>query len=349
MRCASDRRGPWLLVGLWCLVSACQGNERPAQRPDAGSRPVATPPTPPPPPPPPSPPPTPPTDADAEVTPDAGPCPGLVCEGRCVEPRTNPAHCGRCGRACAAGATCVDGNCRPASRPDAAVVCATGESRCGEYCVVLATDPLHCGRCRNQCGEGRVCAAGTCVSNVSAVRDAGPAHCTSGQVQCGGYCARLSNDPLHCGRCDIRCPESQTCISGRCVTSGGGDGGSAPTAGCPAPRTQCGPYCTDMGTDPFNCGRCGGRCPTGQVCASGRCATGESGSRPDAVPAAPCTAPRVACGAYCVTLANDPLNCGQCGTHCPTGRVCTAGRCAPPGTSGRPPPGTPRVPTGPAR
>lgn len=346
MRCAGEKRGKWLLVGLWCVASACQGNERPAQRPDAGrARPANPPPA--------SPPPAPPTAVDAGPTAvDAGsapdvPCPTIVCEGRCVEPRTDPAHCGRCGRACAAGATCANGTCRPANRPDAGVVCAVGEVRCGEYCATLATDPLHCGRCRNQCGEGRVCVAGNCASNVATVRDAGPAHCTGGQVQCGGYCATLTNDPLHCGRCDNRCATNQICTSSRCTTPNVSDGG--PTGpGCPPPRTQCGPYCTDMGADPFNCGRCGTRCPSGQVCVLGRCAAGENGTRPDAGPAVRCTSPETACGEYCVNLTNDPLNCGGCGTRCPAGRVCTAGRCAVPGTGGRPPPGTPRVPPGPA-
>ncbi len=349
MRCARDKRGMWLLAGLWCLVSACQGNDQPARRPDSGPRP-----TPPVSPPPVSPPPVSPRvdagsapalDAGADFVPDAGSCPrGLLCDGRCVDPQTDAAHCGRCGRACAAGAVCAGGACRPSNRPDAGVVCATGEARCGGYCATLATDPLHCGRCRNQCAESQVCVAGSCVSNVAAVRDAGPVHCVGGQVQCGGYCARLATDPLHCGQCDNHCASNQTCVAGRCTTSAAADG--TPSTGCPAPRTQCGNYCTNLTGDPLHCGRCGNRCPTGQVCAAGRCAASENVALPDAVPAAPCVSPAVSCGAYCVNLTNDPLNCGRCATRCPAGRVCTAGHCAVPGTGQRAPAGTPRVPAG---
>lgn len=40
-----------------------------------------------------------------------------------------------------------------------------------------------------------------------------------------------------------------------------------------------------------------------------------------------CTQGRTNCGDGCTELAEDPLNCGQCGTVCPVGSTCSAGAC----------------------
>ena len=86
-------------------------------------------------------------DADAADAPDDGafddaaeaevsPCrPGQVeCSGTCVDTTSDPAHCGRCGRACAAGEVCNEGHC--------ASFCTGGRTNCYGACVDLAVDPL---------------------------------------------------------------------------------------------------------------------------------------------------------------------------------------------------------------
>lgn len=59
------------------------------------------------------------------------------------------------------------------------------------------------------------------------------------------------------------------------------------------------PPTPDVETTPADVGLDTGGCPTGQTM----------------------------CGTACVTLATDPLNCGSCGTACPTRHLCNAGAC----------------------
>src|SRR5579884_2970045 len=41
--------------------------------------------------------------------------------------------------------------------------------------------------------------------------------------------------------------------------------------GCTAPRLMCGSVCTDISSDPANCGSCGHACAGGQNCNGGSC------------------------------------------------------------------------------
>jgi len=216
----------------------------------------------------------------AAGAPDAGACPGaLTCNGRCVDSQTDSANCGACGRLCASPDFCVAGVCQAS--------CVAGQARCAVYCVTLATDPLHCGRCGARCPTGQFCTAGRCAAGALGLRgplalegDGGllpvaPPRCTSPQILCGAYCATLTSDPLHCGRCGARCPAGQFCSAGRCETIVPGAVDAGPPV-CVAGQTRCGAYCANTADDPFHCGRCGVRCPVNQVCAAGRCALGSA-------------------------------------------------------------------------
>lgn len=76
------------------------------------------------------------------------------CDGVCVDTRTDPNHCGRCGEQCDPGRACAGSLCRR--------TCLEGLTECDGACVDLRADPQHCGACGNACGPGRPCEAGAC-------------------------------------------------------------------------------------------------------------------------------------------------------------------------------------------
>jgi MYXO-CTERM domain-containing protein len=77
-----------------------------------------------------------------------------ACGDVCTLLRTDPANCGACGNACAAGSVCSSGQC--------VVSCQAGLANCGGACVNQATDNAHCGACGNTCALGSTCRAGKC-------------------------------------------------------------------------------------------------------------------------------------------------------------------------------------------
>jgi hypothetical protein len=86
-------------------------------------------------------------DASSDGNADSGPCAmgQSLCSGSCVDLQTSPTHCGMCGRACLAGASCVAGVC---------------QATCG-----LAGLPCCAG---NVCEEGTTCTGGSCVRAMAA-------------------------------------------------------------------------------------------------------------------------------------------------------------------------------------
>ncbi len=77
--------------------------------------------------------------------------------------------------------------------------------------------------------------------------------------------------------------------------------------------------CTDLSSDPRNCGSCGNACGSRQVCFNGRCENG-------------CPDGQTFCRDRCTDLHSDPANCGACDQACasrPHGvTVCADGGCA---------------------
>lgn len=86
--------------------------------------------------------------------------------------------------------------------------------------------------------------------------------------------------------------------------------------GCQAGDVLCGDTCTDVSSDPDNCGACGVSCAEGESCSAGAC-VGDEG----------CQAGDVLCGETCTDVSSDRNNCGACGLSCAEGEGCNAGVC----------------------
>jgi hypothetical protein len=261
--------------------------------------------------------------------------------GFCICPDTSndPNNCGGCGIVCASGAVCNAGSCAPAC-PSGQVedlsALTEGNSSGNTYCLSAAA-----------AAASSVTVGPFTVTNTV---------CPSTGASAGAYLATLSLDPDNCGACGNVCPASQTCFGGKCASPCGynpsscilpnplADGGMVCPTGSSAclSTTQCG--CTDLQTDPQNCGSCGQVCGIGQNCQGGQCVSGcPSGQMcatafgSGSVCASSCPSyygvQMTACGtgaiALCTLTNADPNNCGSCGHACPAGQGCDNGTCAP--------------------
>jgi hypothetical protein len=255
------------------------------------------------------------------------------CGAQCVDLRSNPAHCGRCGLACAAGRACVGGFC---DEP-----CAAPRLMCGGVCTDPSVDPSHCGACGNACPAGAICTAGRCVSR-----------CGAGQLSCGGPCVDPLSNPLHCGACDTPCTNGSSCSAGRCTTPV-----SMAPVGSPCGRTSdCQPgwicqaavqgwpggYCMREGCNrDSECGptgtcligstqtACFARCVSASDCRGGYSCVRLNSFDPTGLCFPQCsTNVPVVCGEYACN-ARTELCTGGCTTsqECSLNSVCLAGDC----------------------
>nr|MBK7069259.1 hypothetical protein [Deltaproteobacteria bacterium] len=201
-------------------------------------------------------------------------CPAgeACCADACRRVQLDVAHCGGCGRACAAPngvAGCAAGVCVVAA-------CSTGFGDCdgnaANGCEVAVTDSVaHCGSCGAACTAGAnataTCAAGRCSVRCAA----GFADCDDNPANGCEVDTRVTSS--HCGTCGQACAAganaTATCAAGRCAATcapGFGDCDDNPANGCEASLTS----------DPARCGtrrRPPARAaPTRPVCGAGSAA-----------------------------------------------------------------------------
>ena len=173
----------------------------------------------------------------------APPCapPTIGCDGACVDPSSDPQHCGSCGVSCGPAQVCSNFACGNA--------CAPGLSNCDGACVDTLHDPANCGSCGFSCTPPNSCLDGSCI-NVPP--------CPPPLSPCWDLCVDLLDDPFNCGGCGIVCGSDSTCVAGECSSSCG-------------PLTPCGDICVDVLNDPNHCGGCNIQCSDSQTCSSGQC------------------------------------------------------------------------------
>ncbi|AKF10472.1 hypothetical protein [Sandaracinus amylolyticus] len=238
-------------------------------------------------------------------------CPGIGC----INVLDSPSNCGACGRVCAAGTTCCDGECviedtDPEHCGGCGNECEIGQQCCRGQC----DDPesARCGSCTEDCSlTGRSCCSGSCVDTQTDRNACGACGnvCGEGELCCGGDCVP-DDAEASCGACGVVCGENQLCCGNRCVDENTANCGTCGTT-CEPGESCCGvDGCANLANDPTNCGDCGVVCDvTTPACSNGHC----------------CPAGRTWCDGECVNTQTDGGNCGRCGRTCLLG--CTNGRC----------------------
>jgi hypothetical protein len=254
-------------------------------------------------------------DASADTT----ACPGdlLHCGASCVDSRFDPANCGACGHACAAGEVCSDGAC--------GLTCVGGSTLCGSRCVDTGSDNANCGACGTVCDAGRACVAGTCALS-----------CASPLVACGATCADTRFDTAHCGACDTACAAGQLCANGSCVAAGecatDSDCGGLTIARCTTAVCNHGAYPGPMNHCVVVPSPSGTTCDDGLFCTTTDRCDGAGACVGSVANTCGMTAPecqQVVCDevADSCSVANIADGTSCTGSLCDTGSTCTAGAC----------------------
>jgi hypothetical protein len=150
-------------------------------------------------------------------------CNGVLSDGCEVTLHTND-DCSGCGDICPAGKTCLrySGNAW-------ACLCHDGEALCGTQCMLIDSDPEHCGSCFHAC-------PGLLVPNFEATCSLGTCggKCREGYADCDELLdngcevdTRVNN--RNCGACGHACLPGQVCSNGTCLVAPCDAGAGDPT------------------------------------------------------------------------------------------------------------------------
>lgn len=133
------------------------------------------------------------------------------------------------------------------------------EMMCGDVCVDIKSNELHCGGCEITCKDDEHCDAGACQKEEVTCKE------SKGELKCGEECIDVTSDNNHCGACDHRCNSDETCIDKTCQKP------SEPPSCEEEGKTLCKGECIDITGDINNCGACGLICGDNMICANKVC------------------------------------------------------------------------------
>jgi hypothetical protein len=153
--------------------------------------------------------------------------------------------------------------------------------------------------------EAQVVDAGICLTVVC---DQPPANtCSGSDVVSYSSIGTCQPSTGQCIYSSTMTPCPNGCSNGQCSSSM-----------CPTGEIPCSGVCTDVSSDPNNCGQCGYVCPPGDSCIGDQC-----------MPGSTCLAGETDCPGFgCTDTTQDPFNCGGCGIQCTTGLgLCLCGFC----------------------
>ena len=249
---------------------------------------------------------------------------GLVgCDGVCVDPKTDHAHCGATGDCTgdSAGSACGDGELCSAGK--CALSCQQGLVDCDGTCLDPSVSNQHCGAAFDcvgnnagvACLAGMVCSGGKCGLT-----------CQDGLVDCGGTCVDPLSDRVFCGATDDcagenigeACDDGEVCSAGGCMVS------------CQEGLLNCAGTCVNPKSSLSWCGASGAcagdtsgeACLPGFVCSDGDCALS-------------CQDGLLGCAGTCADPWTSLAFCGasdgctgdDAGAACLSGQQCIGGVC----------------------
>lgn len=181
--------------------------------------------------------------------------PWVECSGACVDVASDPAHCGGCDLACAAGVLCISGRCGGASNEAATTDGAPDATVEGARAV--------------DGGDASTQSDGSDGSDASVLPGDGAADSNLDGAS-GDACTPPYVSDDQCGNCFTKCVGTND----SCKVGDAGAYACAPF--CAPPLSRCGNVCKDLRSDGDNCGICNRVCAS-NICINSVCQGASSG------------------------------------------------------------------------